>query len=146
MNGQQPLGSFPLEKKISRQISYTNPQESHRVSSVRDTTRCDSRVMNLSVPMKSNRMWHSVLLTLALTLFVAGNWPPSSAGQGRPMPDGPGKAETQKFCSQCHELNQSLSLKQDRAGWRTTVDKMVAAGMKASEAEVNLIVEYLSRN
>jgi competence protein ComEA len=91
-------------------------------------------------------MLHSALFTFALSLFVAGNWLPSSAGQGRPMPDGPGKAETQKYCSQCHELNQSLSLKQDRAGWRTTVDKMVAAGMKAPEAEVNLIVEYLSRN
>lgn len=82
-------------------------------------------------------------LSLALVLFAIHQ---SSANQSRPMPDGPGKAETRKFCSQCHELDKSLSLKQDLAGWRTTVDKMVAFGMKASEAEVNTVIEYLSRS
>lgn len=59
------------------------------------------------------------------------------------MPDGPGKAETQKFCSTCHELDKSLSLKQDRTGWHRTVEKMVSFGMKASEAEINLVTDYL---
>jgi competence protein ComEA len=59
------------------------------------------------------------------------------------MPEGPGKAETQKMCSTCHELDKSLSLKQDRAGWERTVEKMVAFGMKASDTEVNTVVEYL---
>ena len=30
--------------------------------------------------------------------------------------------------------------------WRTTVDKMVAAGMKAPEDQVNIIIEYLYRS
>ncbi|MEP7337049.1 MAG: helix-hairpin-helix domain-containing protein [Acidobacteriota bacterium] len=102
--------------------------------------------MNISALIRSSRIWRGALPTLALALFIIGNWPPSSASQGRPMPDGPGKAETQKFCSMCHDLDKSLSMKQDRAGWRTTVDKMVAAGMKASEAEVNTIIDYLYRS
>jgi competence protein ComEA len=102
--------------------------------------------MKFYVQKKTNRIRSVALTAVAAVLFVINQGAFSSAGQSRPMPDGPGKAETQKFCSMCHDLDKSLSLKQDRAGWRTTVDKMVAAGMKASEAEVNAIIEYLFRS
>jgi competence protein ComEA len=105
--------------------------------------------MKFYVQKNTNRIGRIALSVIAAALFVinqGGQGPVSSAGQSRPMPDGPGKAETQKFCSMCHDLDKSLSLKQDRAGWRTTVDKMVAAGMKASEAEVNLMIDYLFRS
>jgi competence protein ComEA len=92
------------------------------------------------------RSGRAALFALALCLCAGNGLRQSAASQTRPMPDGPGKAETQKFCSQCHELDKSLSLKQDRAGWRTTVDKMIAAGMKASETEINTIIEYLYRS
>lgn len=62
------------------------------------------------------------------------------------MPDGPGKAETQKLCSTCHDLDKSLSLKQDRAGWLRTVEKMVAFGMKSSDAEIGAVTDYLFRS
>jgi competence protein ComEA len=84
-----------------------------------------------------------LLLVAALALFVIHH---ASASQSRPMPDGPGKAETQKMCSTCHDLDKSLSLKQDRAGWQRTVEKMVAFGMKTTDAEVNTVVEYLTRS
>ncbi len=70
----------------------------------------------------------------------------SSAGQGRPMPDGPGKAETQKLCTQCHELDKSLSPRQDKTGWQRTVEKMVAFGMKASDADLALVTDYLAKS
>ena len=60
------------------------------------------------------------------------------------LPDGPGKAETEKICSQCHELARSVSLRQDRAGWAATVDKMVSLGASASDAELQAVVNYLS--
>ena len=62
------------------------------------------------------------------------------------MPDGAGKAETQKHCSTCHDLDKSLSLKQDRAAWQRTVEKMVAFGMKTKDEEVNAVIEYLTRS
>lgn len=83
---------------------------------------------------------------LAVALFASLNWLPTSASQTRPLPDGPGKAETQKLCSTCHELDKSVSLKQDRAGWQRTVEKMLASGMKASDAEVATVLDYLTRN
>jgi competence protein ComEA len=47
---------------------------------------------------------------------------------------------------QCHELEKSYSLKQDRAGWQRTMDKMTAFGMKSSEEEFNAVLEYLVKH
>jgi competence protein ComEA len=60
------------------------------------------------------------------------------------LPDGPGKVETEKVCSQCHELARSISLHQDHAGWETTVNKMVGLGANASDADVQKITDYLT--
>jgi competence protein ComEA len=86
------------------------------------------------------------LLGAALAFFAGNLWAKSSTGQVRQMPDGPGKAETQKLCSQCHELDKAFSLSQDRAGWQRTLEKMVAFGMKSTEQELNLVLEYLVKN
>ncbi len=60
------------------------------------------------------------------------------------LPDGPGKAETERLCSQCHELARSISLRQDRAGWEATVDKMVSLGAKATDKETQSVIDYLA--
>jgi competence protein ComEA len=41
-------------------------------------------------------------------------------------------------------LERSISLRQDRAGWQATVDKMAGLGMKASEKDLQAAVEYLA--
>jgi competence protein ComEA len=92
------------------------------------------------------RSWRAALFALALCLLVSNALRPATASQTRPMPDGPGKAETQKLCSNCHELDKSLSLKQDRAGWQRTIEKMLASGLKASDAEIATVLDYLTRN
>ncbi|HMV48199.1 MAG TPA: helix-hairpin-helix domain-containing protein [Blastocatellia bacterium] len=94
----------------------------------------------------SIRFVRSLMAGAGLVFFVGSIWVFPSAGQTRPMPDGPGKAETQKMCSTCHDLDKSLSLKQDRAGWQRTVEKMVAFGLKTTDAEVNTVVDYLTRS
>ncbi len=95
---------------------------------------------------KTNRLGRFALVVIAASLFVIHQGLFSTAGQTRPMPDGPGKVETQKMCSTCHDLDKSLSLKQDRAGWQRTVEKMVAFGMKAKDEEVSAVIEYLTRS
>jgi competence protein ComEA len=62
------------------------------------------------------------------------------------LPEGPGRAETAKLCSQCHELSRSISLHQDRAGWDATVAKMVNLGAKASDVEIQVVTNYLAKN
>ncbi len=62
------------------------------------------------------------------------------------LPDGPGKEETQRVCSQCHELERSIAPRQDRDGWQNTIDKMTSLGAKASAQELRAIVDYLAKN
>src|SRR5580698_3489518 len=67
-----------------------------------------------------------------------------ASGARAQLPDGPGKAETERLCSQCHELARSISLRQDRAGWESTVDKMVSLGAKATDKETGAVIDYLA--
>lgn len=62
------------------------------------------------------------------------------------LPDGPGKAEVQKLCVGCHELDRSISKRQDRDAWQTTLNKMTALGMKATDWEIRVVIEYLAKN
>jgi competence protein ComEA len=60
------------------------------------------------------------------------------------LPSGPGKADVEKLCAQCHEIERSVSLRQDRTAWQSTVDKMAGLGMKATSAEITAAVDYLA--
>jgi len=91
----------------------------------------------MGLSMFSVSRWNINLRTLAL--FAAVTLP--AAAQ---LPDGPGKAEVQKFCAQCHELERSISLRQDRAGWQVTVSKMASLGMEATDKELGAVVDYLT--
>ena len=62
------------------------------------------------------------------------------------LPEGPGRDETERLCKGCHELARSVSRRQDRDGWQTTLTKMVALGTKASDQELALILDYLTKN
>jgi competence protein ComEA len=86
------------------------------------------------------------LLSVIVAFFAGGIWVEPSAGQGRPLPDGPGKEETQKICSQCHGLEQALTGRYDRAGWQRTLDKKISIGAKGTEKEFQAVLEYLVKN
>jgi competence protein ComEA len=75
-------------------------------------------------------------IPIVLAMFVGVAW--------AQLPDGHGKAETEKICSQCHDLARSISVPQDRAGWETTVAKMVASGANATDAEIEAVIDYLA--
>src|SRR3954471_5094167 len=59
-------------------------------------------------------------ISLAAGLLATAAW-----GQ---MPDNPGRDETIKACKVCHEVERAVALKQDRAAWQGTMDKMIALG------------------
>jgi competence protein ComEA len=77
-------------------------------------------------------------LVVVFSVFVPAAW--------AQLPDTPGREETIRVCSQCHELERSLSLRQDRDGWQTTMNKMAGLGMKASDKDVAAVFEYLATN
>jgi competence protein ComEA len=62
------------------------------------------------------------------------------------LPEGPGREETEKLCQSCHDLARSVSLRQDRAGWQATLNKMVAFGTKGTDREFALILDYLAKH
>lgn len=62
-----------------------------------------------------------------------------------PYPDRPGKKTVEKLCGGCHGLKLMEPMRKTRAAWRTSVDDMVTRGMKAEEAEVEEVIDYLSR-
>ncbi|OYW09950.1 MAG: hypothetical protein B7X34_05665 [Acidobacteriia bacterium 12-62-4] len=62
------------------------------------------------------------------------------------LPDGPGKAETERLCKQCHEIARAISPRLDRGGWEKSMTKMAAFGMKATDEEYALVVDYLVKN
>ncbi len=62
------------------------------------------------------------------------------------LPDGPGKAETERLCKQCHEIARAISPRLDRGGWEKSMTKMTAFGMKATDQEYALVVDYLVKN
>jgi competence protein ComEA len=102
----------------------------------------------MSSRIRSHRQLARRVLRLALVgavcaLFAGGAWvEPSSAVQEKPLPDGAGKEEARKLCAGCHELEKSFSVRQDRAGWQATMEKMVSYGMKASEPDLKAVLEY----
>jgi competence protein ComEA len=62
------------------------------------------------------------------------------------LPQGPGREQTQKLCSDCHELERSISLRQDRDGWKATINKMISLGAQGTAEEFSAALDYLSRN
>src|SRR5688572_28769296 len=93
------------------------------------------RMVSSRIYSRASRVWRLALLGFVVALFAGDAWTKSAAGIDKPLPDGPGKDETQKLCSYCHDLDKSVSINQDRAGWQRTIEKMLAFGAKATDEE-----------
>jgi competence protein ComEA len=61
------------------------------------------------------------------------------------LPDLPGKQETLKLCSQCHEIERAFAPRQDHDGWQETVNKMATYGLRASDDDLRLVTDYLAK-
>ena len=62
------------------------------------------------------------------------------------LPEGPGRAATAKLCIGCHDVGKSVSPRQDKDGWSTTLVKMIGFGMKATDAEFRTVLAYLAEH
>src|SRR5262245_1439271 len=117
--GLQPAAGFEPAKSVVRKVLEPQP-----------TTGRPKRP-----PQAKAHPTSVVFFTLVFTLFTVTGW--------AQLPEGPGKAETQKLCSSCHELAKSVSIRQDREGWQSTLDKMMKLGVKGTDQEFAAILDYL---
>ena len=60
------------------------------------------------------------------------------------LPAGEGRDVMIRVCSQCHAPEQAADQQLDKAGWKELVDQMASKGAEATEAEFELIVQYLA--
>ena len=82
------------------------------------------------------------LLSAGALLVVLGAAAPAEAQTQ--LPDGPGKAETMKLCSTCHPAERGASVRLTREGWQDVMTRMVGLGLKASDEELNAVLEYMA--
>jgi competence protein ComEA len=62
------------------------------------------------------------------------------------IPAGPGKDATVKYCSDCHSIEQAVSLRQGTEEWKATVEKMVGMGAKIPDDSYESILGYLAKH
>lgn len=60
------------------------------------------------------------------------------------LPEAPGKDTTVKVCAGCHAADTVASVRHTPDGWRDVIAKMVAAGAKGTDLELEAVLQYLS--
>jgi competence ComEA-like helix-hairpin-helix protein len=60
------------------------------------------------------------------------------------LPEGKGKAEFTRICSQCHSTAVVTKLRNTEDGWSGVVDDMVSRGAQGTDDEFNRVVKYLA--
>lgn len=55
-----------------------------------------------------------------------------------------GAGLVQQRCTVCHSLDRVNAASKDKAGWETTVSRMIRNGAKVTEQEKAAIVQYLA--
>jgi hypothetical protein len=78
---------------------------------------------------------------LLFVLFV-----PARSADGDKFPDGPGKAEFMKVCTQCHAVDPIATLRYSIDDWKDLVYDMKGKGADATDEECNIIIDYLAKN
>jgi mono/diheme cytochrome c family protein len=88
------------------------------------------------VRMRSVAVLSAALAVLSFTAVVR------AAEEASPLDAA--KALFEKSCAGCHPLDRALVKSADRAGWKATMDKMIANGAKLDAQQADQIVGYLS--
>jgi type 1 glutamine amidotransferase len=71
---------------------------------------------------------------------------PASPPQDGGLPEGPGKIAVLKICSECHPVEQAVSMRGSEKDWKDVIELMIDRGATGSEDEFNSILAYLAKN
>src|ERR1700751_1165623 len=66
--------------------------------------------------------------------------------QSLKLPDGPGKAVTEKVCGACHGAELVIGRQEERETWGAIVEDMVQRGAQGTDDELYEVVDYLAKN
>jgi mono/diheme cytochrome c family protein len=69
---------------------------------------------------------------------------PAPAAGSDELPPGVGREAVLKGCGGCHGIGQILTERRSREEWANTVTMMITNGAPVSEAEFDLVVNYLA--
>jgi cytochrome c553 len=71
-----------------------------------------------------------------------------AAAQSSPikLPEGEGKEVAERVCGACHGVETVVSERHTKTEWQKISDDMVARGADATDSELKVIVEYLTKN
>ena len=75
-----------------------------------------------------------LIVAVSLAMF-------SLSTPGFSAPDG--KAVMESRCGECHGLEKVTSKSKDRAGWQTTVNRMISKGANLNAEEKAALIDYL---
>lgn len=81
-------------------------------------------------------------LCLSGVLVVSAALLPLSAAEKSRLPEGAGKATTERLCGTCHGANILLSKRESRDGWNGIVEDMIQRGAKGTDDEFGEVVDY----
>jgi len=89
-------------------------------------------------------MNHNLKLILAATCaFLLAR---AAYGQNHNLPDGKGKAELIRGCTDCHSANLVVQKRRTPEDWKKVVDDMAARTSDNSPKDVENILRYLNAN
>ena len=81
---------------------------------------------------------------LGIFIFTAGAL--AIAADKPQLPDGPGKATTQKVCGSCHAAELVMNRRESREGWSAVIQDMIMRGTKGTDEEFGEVADYLVAN
>jgi mono/diheme cytochrome c family protein len=81
-------------------------------------------------------------------LFAAASGMPlaPTADAALQFPAGEGQAQVQTACGPCHAVTIVTAARKSEADWERTVQNMVNRGARVSDADYDVIVDYLVRH
>lgn len=95
-------------------------------------------------------IWHSSFPSRNAAICSVALWlcgaPVVAHAQSLKLPDGPGKATTQKVCGTCHGAELVLGRQESREAWGAVVNDMIQRGATGTEDEFYEVVDYLAAN
>jgi putative heme-binding domain-containing protein len=93
-----------------------------------------------------SRRFAQCALILGVIAYLSGGAVMRAQSSQDALPDGRGKAELSRICSQCHSLDIVTSRRMTQDGWEGVVNDMVSKGARGTEDEFDRVVKYLGQH